>query len=402
MSMIKLNNIGQFISYDSQSRSMEVKENIEIIIENDRIMEIGHDLIEVEDSIDCNQMLVTPGFVDPHTHPVFYDTREDEFKMRLQGHTYEEIAASGGGILNSVLDVRNADESDLMSRLRIRMDRCMTLGTTTIECKSGYGLTTESELKSLKVIHEVNRSHYIDMVPTFMGAHAFPEEYKNDHEGYVDLICNEMIPKVGKQGIAIFNDVFCENGYFDVDQTRRILNVGKEHGLMPRIHADEFEDSNSAMIAGEIRSITADHLMMVSKDGINALSDNQVIATLLPGTTFFLGKSNYAPYQKLKDAGVEIALATDYNPGSCNIQSMPFIITLACIYLKMNILDAMKAATYTSARTLMLEDDVGSIEKGKKADIIIWDLNKVEKIPYVVSDYPIKHVLKNGVKVFTA
>ena len=402
MSMIKLNNIGQFISYDSQSRSMEVKENIEIIIENDRIMEIGHDLIEVEDSIDCNQMLVTPGFVDPHTHPVFYDTREDEFKMRLQGHTYEEIAASGGGILNSVLDVRNADESDLMSRLRIRMDRCMTLGTTTIECKSGYGLTTESELKSLKVIHEVNRSHYIDMVPTFMGAHAFPEEYKNDHEGYVDLICNEMIPKVGKQGIAIFNDVFCENGYFDVDQTRRILNVGKEHGLMPRIHADEFEDSNSAMIAGEIRSITADHLMMVSKDGINTLSDNQVIATLLPGTTFFLGKSNYAPYQKLKDAGVEIALATDYNPGSCNIQSMPFIITLACIYLKMSILDAMKAATYTSARTLMLEDDVGSIEEGKKADIIIWDFNKVEKIPYVVSDYPIKHVLKNGVKVFTA
>ena len=400
--MIKLKNIGQFITYDSGSGSMVVKENIEIIIENDRILDIGHDLREVEDSIDCNQMLVTPGFVDPHTHPVFYDTREDEFQMRLQGHTYEEIAASGGGILNSVLDVRNADESDLISRLRTRMDRCLTLGTTTIECKSGYGLTTESELKSLKVIHEVNRSHHIDMVPTFMGAHAFPEEFKDDHEGYVDLICNEMIPEVAKQGIAIFNDVFCENGYFDVDQTRRILNVGKVHGLTPRIHADEFEDSNSALIAGEIKSITADHLMMVSEDGMNALSDNQVIATLLPGTTFFLGKSNYAPYQKLKDAGVEIALATDYNPGSCSIQSMPFIMALACIYLKMNILDAIKASTFTSARALMLENDVGSIEEGKKADIIIWDLDKVEQIPYVVTDHPIKHVLKNGLKVFTA
>jgi len=381
---------------------MDVRENIEIIIEKDRIIEIGCDLRKVDNSIDCNQMLVSPGFVDPHTHPVFYGSREDEFHMRLQGHSYEEIAALGGGILNSVSDVRKVNESELISRLRTRMDRFLKMGTTTIECKSGYGLNTKSELKSLKAIHEVNMRHHIDMIPTFMGAHAFPEEFKDDHEGYVDLLCDEMIPEVSKQGIAIFNDVFCENGYFDVDQTRRILNVGSEYGLIPRLHADEFEDSNSAMIAGEINSITADHLMMVSNDGINALSDNGVIATLLPGTTFFLGKTNYAPYLKLKNAGVEIALATDYNPGSCNIQSMPFIIALSCIYLKMDILDAMKAGTISSARSLMLDKEIGSIEEGKKADLIIWDLNRIEQIPYTINNHPIKHVLKNGVNVFTA
>ena len=400
--MIKLYNIGQLVTYNSSSGLMDVRDNIEILIENDRITDIGHDLRNVDNSIDCNQMLVSPGFVDPHTHPVFYDNRVDEFHMRLQGSTYEEIASSGGGILNSVSSVRNVNESELASRLRTRMDRFLAMGTTTIECKSGYGLSTEAELKSLKVIHEVNLSHYIDMIPTFMGAHAFPEEFKDDHTGYVDLICDEMIPEVSKQGIAIFNDVFCENGYFDVDQTRRILNAGIEHGLIPRLHADEFEDSNSAKLAGEINSITADHLMMVNDDGINKLSDNGVIATLLPGTTFFLGKTNYAPYLKLKDAGVEIALATDYNPGSCNIQSMPFIISLACIYLKMDILDAIKAGTITSARSLMLDKEIGSIEQGKKADLIIWDLNSIEQVPYKVNNHPIKHVLKNGVAVFTA
>ena len=269
--------------------------------------------------IDCENKLVTPGFVDPHTHPVFYDTRESEFQLRLQGHSYEDIAALGGGIRNSVTGVRNASELELIQRVKARMDTSLSLGTTTIECKSGYGLDTESELKSLKVIHQVNDSHPIDMVPTFMGAHAFPDEFEDDHEGYVDLICNEMIPEIAKQGIAIFNDVFCEKGYFDLMQTRKIINAGKKYGLLPRIHADEFENSCSAQIAGELNSISADHLMMVSDEGIKMLLDNNVIATLLPGTTFFLGKTSYAPYSKLKKAGVEIALATDYNPGSCNI-----------------------------------------------------------------------------------
>jgi imidazolonepropionase len=400
--LIKLENIGNLVTYNSISGLMDTLKDVEIIIDNEFILEIGKDLRNIDSVIDCNNKLVTPGFVDPHTHPVFLNSREDEFHLRLEGSTYEKIAASGGGIRSSIFDLRNADISDIISKLKSRMDRFLSFGTTTVECKSGYGLNTESELKSLKAIKEVNDYHPIDMIPTFMGAHAFPHEYEKNHEGYVKLICNEMIPEVAKQGIAVFNDVFCEKGYFSQEQARKILNVGKKYGLIPRIHADEFQNSKSAEIAGEIKSISADHLMMVSEEGIKSLYENNVIATLLPGTTFFLGQSNYAPYTKLKEAGVEIALATDFNPGSCNIQSMPFIISLACLYLKMNILDAVKACTFTSAKSLMLEDTIGSIEEGKKADLIIWDINKIEEVSYSVDFNPISSVIKNGIEVFTA
>ena len=402
MSSIKLSNIGQMITYDSENKGMMVKDNLEIVIYKGKILEIGRNLGDVDQLIDCDGMLVTPGFVDPHTHPVFLNGREDEFKMRLEGKTYEEIANAGGGIINNVMDVRESSEADLIIRVKDRMDRFLKLGTTTIECKSGYGLNIESELKSLKVIHEVNKAHDIDMIATFMGAHAFPKEFIEKQDAYVDLICEKMIPAVAKQGIARFNDVFCEDGYFDVEQTRKILLEGKKYGLIPRIHADEFSDSGSAGLAGDVKSISADHLMAVSDEGIDALKENKVIATLLPGTTFFLGKKKYAPYKKLKDAGVDIALATDYNPGSCHIQSMPFIISLACIYLKMNILDAIESSTYIAARSLMLEESIGSIEEGKNADIIIWNINRMEKIPYMVTDHPIQCVYKKGTPVFTA
>ena len=322
--------------------------------------------------------------------------------MRYQGATYEQIAAAGGGIVKSIDGVRNASEAELISRVKVRMDRFLRLGTTTVECKSGYGLNKESELKSLKVIDEVNQSHDIDLIATFMGAHAFPPEFKDKHTDYVDLICDDMIPEVAKQGIAIFNDVFCENGYFTLEQTRRILNTGSKHGLVPRIHADEFEDSGAAELAGETNSISADHLMVVSEKGIQTMTENNVIATLLPGTTFSLGKSTYAPYEKFKKAGVDVALATDYNPGSCHIQSMPFILSLACIYMKMPVLDAIKAGTYTAAKSLLLEDEIGSIEPGKKADILVWNIQRAVQIPYLVSDHPIHSVLKNGHPVFTA
>lgn len=402
MPSVKLTNISELVTFNSELNEMTVLKNIEVVIESGTISQIGEDLGDTDSMIDCQNKLVTPGFVDPHTHPVFFDGREDEFSLRLQGANYEEISLAGGGIINSIKGVRETKEEDLISRVKSRMDQFIKLGTTTIECKSGYGLDTESELKSLKVIDEVNKSHPIDMIATFLGGHAFPPEYEDDHDAYVDLICNEMIPLVASQGIAKFNDVFCENGYFTIEETRQIINAGKEFGLIPRIHADEFQDSHAAVLAAEVNCISADHLMAVSDKGILKMSENHVIATLLPGTTFFLGKKHYAPFKKLKDAGIDIALATDYNPGSCQIQSMPFILTLSCIYMKMTVFEAIKASTYTAARSLLLQDKVGSLEPGKNADIIIWDIEKAIQIPYMASQNHIGSVLKNGEVIFTA
>ena len=400
--MIKLSNIGQLVTYNSITGSMECKENVEIIIDDNKIYKVGIELQDIENNIDCNSMLVTPGFVDSHTHPVFYDERIDDFSMRINGKTYGEIVKMGGGISSSVIALRQASIGELIDKVEERMDRFLKLGTTTIECKSGYGLNTESELKSLQVIHEVNLKHEISMVPTFMGAHAFPSEYSDNHDGYVDLICKEMIPLVSYQGLAVFNDVFCENGYFDFNQTRKILNVGRTYGLRPRLHADEFEDSNGALCAGEVKCISADHLMKVSEKGIESLYKNNVIATLLPGTTFFLGLNSYAPYEKLNNVGIDVALASDYNPGSCTIQSMSLIISLACINMGMNVLDAIKAATFNGARSLMLENSIGSIEEGKNADIIVWNIKRYEQIAQMISNHPMQFIFKNGKKIFTA
>ena len=395
---IILDNVGCL--YTANKDGVQSYENTKIFIDNG--------LISPEDenkdylTIDCRGKMVTSGFVDPHTHPVFYNKRDSEYAMRLSGASYEEIANNGGGIISSVNGVRKASEDELVTKLDKRLDRFIENGTTTIEAKSGYGLNIESELKSLSVIDKLNSTHPIDIVPTFMGAHAFPNEYKDDHPGYVELICKEMIPAVSKQGIAKFNDVFCEKDYFSINESRQILECGIKYGLKPRMHADEFVDSGAAELAGEIGAFSADHLMAVSEEGIKALADNNVIATLLPGTTFFLGKSNYAPARKLIDAGITIALATDYNPGSSHIQSMPFIISLACLFLGLTVEEAFAAATYNAAQTLGLNNEVGSIELGKKADLIIWDLDSLIDIPYYISNHPIQKVLKNGEVVFGA
>lgn len=394
--MLKLANISNLVTYQTKSNSIETFSDVDLLINGEFIEEIGISLDDSQQTIDCSGRLVTPGFVDCHTHSVFYNGREEEYSKRLSGISYQDIAQDGGGINASIQGVRKASENELLDKVSKRMKRFIKLGTTTVESKSGYGLDTESELKSLRVLDKLNQYLPIDIVPTFLGAHAFPPEYSDNHNGYVELLCNEMIPEVGKQGIAKYCDVFCENGYFTVNQSKQILETAKDYGMIPRLHADEFKDSGAAKLAGEIGAISADHLMAVSDSGIQFLSSEGVTATLLPGTTFFLGSNSYAPARKLLDAGISIALATDFNPGSCHIQSMPFIISLACLNLKLNIEEAFQAATWESAKTLNVHNEVGSLEVGKKADIVIWDLERLIEIPYFISDIPIYKVIKSG------
>ncbi|MEC8838558.1 MAG: imidazolonepropionase [Candidatus Neomarinimicrobiota bacterium] len=394
--MLQLKNIGLLSTYNSTTESFESIKNCNIDIENDIIIDIGENKNNGDHMIDCNQKLVTPGFVDAHTHPVFKNGREKEFIQRISGKSYEEIAAEGGGINSSIIGVRESTEIEILDHVKKRMDEFLSMGTTTIEAKTGYGLDIESELKSLRVLDHVHNNHKIDIFPTFLGAHSIPDEFNGDSNAYVDLLCNEMIPAVSEQGIAKFCDVFCEEGYFDLKESRKILKTAIKYDLVPRIHADEFSNIGGSKLASEVKAISADHLMEISDEDIELLSNSDTIAILLPGTTFFLGKEKYAPARKLIDRGAHIAIASDFNPGSCHIKSMPFIIGLSCIYLGLSIEEALKAATWSGACAINEEERIGSIEVGKKADLIIWDLDTIEQIPYNITSTPIRNVIKDG------
>ena len=397
---LKLINIGKMVSYDSEKGSMVSSKNLEIVIEDGKIKDIGRNLNSADGVYDCKNKLITPGFVDCHTHPVFFEDRHREFKMRVDGLSYDEIAENGGGINSSVSSLRSSSEINLKNKIQTRMDNFLKLGTTTIEAKSGYGLNLDSELKSLKVLNDLNSTHLIDIVPTFMGAHAIPSEYKKKPDEYVDYLCKVVIPEIAKQGIAEYNDVFCEEGYFNLEQTKRVLEKGCEYGLTPRVHADEFKNIGGSSVAGILKCVSADHLMKINDEDIAHMLESNVTAVLLPGTTFFLGEKDYAPYEKLKNAGLDIAIATDYNPGSCNIQSMIFIIMLSVLYMKMEISEAFYSSTYIPAKVLNRHETSGSIEVGKIADIIIWDVSSMIEIPYNFSINPIRTVIKSGNFVF--
>ena len=397
---LKLINVGNLLTYNSKKNTMASQEDLEIIVRNQKIIKIGKNLNNTDQIYDCENNLVTPGFVDCHTHPVFFNDRSDEFEMRVAGNTYEQIAANGGGINNSVKNLRDSDYDEIKQRVIQRMNNFLKLGTTTLEAKSGYGLNLDSELKSLEILDEVGSEHRIDIIPTFMGAHAVPKKYNNKPDDYVDHLCKVIIPAVAKQGIAKYNDVFCEKGYFDIYQSEKILSTGLHYGLLPRIHTDEFENIGGAQLASAIKCVSADHLISVNDSDIVKMIESNVKAVLLPGTTFFLGKHKYAPYKELKDSGLEVAIATDYNPGSCNIQSMTFIITLSLIYMGFNINDAIFSSTYMPSKILNIHDTTGSIEEGKNADIIVWSIKKPIEIPYNFSNNSIKTVIKAGKILF--
>ena len=399
--MLQLKNIGILSTYNSKTDSFDYSKNYNIDIENGIIIGLGESKHNGDQVIDCNHKLVTPGFVDAHTHPVFVNGREKEFIERISGKSYQEISNNGGGINSSIIGVREIDEIDLLDLVIKRMDDFINMGTTTIEAKTGYGLDTGSELKSLRVLENAHNKHKIDIFPTFLGAHSIPNEYNGDSNAYTDLLCNEMIPAVAKQGIAKFCDVFCEEEYFDCNQSRKILEKAVEYDLIPRMHTDEFSSIGGVKIASKINAISADHLMEISDEDIELLANSNTIAILLPGTTFFLGKTTYAPARKLIDKGVHVSIATDFNPGSCHIKSMPFIIGLSCIYLGLSIEEALKAATWSGACAINEQERIGSIEVGKKADLIIWDLDTIDQIPYNIINAPIVNVIKDGVPLIT-
>jgi imidazolonepropionase len=353
---------------------------------------------DVEIEIDCRGFCLIPGFVDPHTHMCFAKRREGEFKLRLQGTPYLEILRSGGGILSSVRAVRAASEKEILEITLEHALFALRLGTTTLEIKSGYGLDTETELKMLRVIEQVRRETPQDVVATFLGAHAIPEEFRNNPEGFVDLVIEEMLPAVSQQGIAQFCDVFCEEGVFSLEQSRRILKAARETGFDLKIHADEVHDLGGAGLAAELQSVSAEHLLAASDANLTAMAAAGVIGVLLPGTAYSLRKP-YARARKMVELGVPLALASDCNPGSCYTESMPFIFGLAVLQMGLSLEEALVASTLNAAYSIRMAERVGSLGVGKQADFILLDGESPAILAYHAGVSPVVEVYKRGERV---
>ncbi len=384
------------------------------LIEGGGVAVAGHEILAVGTSddvegktplaegctvIDAEGAVVTPGLIDPHTHPVFSMTREKEFEMRILGKSYMEIAQAGGGIRASVRDLRETPAEKLREKTRKRLDMLMRHGLTTVEAKSGYGLSTESEIKQLEIIRDLNEDHPIDLVPTFLGAHEVPDEYRENRKAYIDLLINEMIPAVAKDNLAEFSDIFCEEGVFDIDESRKIQAAAKKAGMKLKFHADELADTGGAALAAEMGAISADHLVYVSEAGIDAMAKAGTVAVLLPGTTFSLGGSTYAPARKMIERGVIVALSTDCNPGSSCTESTSIIISLAALQMKLTAAEAISAVTVNAAHAIDRSDKLGRLEPGLQADIVLWNMEDYRELPYHYGVNLVSKVIKNG-KVF--
>ena len=346
--------------------------------------------------LDARGGTIVPGFVDAHTHPVFAGTREDEFELRTQGATYVEIAARGGGILSSVRGVRASSHEQLLERLLVRLDRFLELGTTTIEAKTGYGLSVEDELKSLAVIAGAARMHPIELVPTFLGAHDYPAEYRGNESAYVDLLVEEMLPRVAESQLAEYCDIFTESHVFGLADSRRILTRARELGLGLRLHADQLSPLGGAELAAELQAASADHLEFVGERGIEALALAGVIPVLCPTVPWYLRVDKEAPARRMIEAGLAPALSTDFNPGSSYVQSMPLVLTFAALRYRMSAAEALTAATLNAACSLGRGDRLGSIEPGKSADLVCLDIPNHEHLVYELGRNAVRTVVKDG------
>jgi imidazolonepropionase len=413
MRPIFIKNASQLITIKNSSNAPLIKEamsnlgiieNGSVLIENGRIMAVGKDKAlskkyseRIKDAlvINANGQLVTPGLVDPHTHLIFAGSREQEFNMRLQGKTYMEIMEMGGGIHSTARQTKSATHEELFNEGYERLNQFLLHGVTTIEAKSGYGMEWETERKQLEVVKTLNQQHVVDVVSTFMGAHAVPKKYKDNPEHYVDLVTKEMIPKVAELGLAEFNDVFCEKGVFTPKQAKRILETGKDFGIRPKIHADEIEPYGGAELAAEVGAISAEHLLKTSEIGIYLMAKKGVVGVLLPGTAYFL-MAEFAKARKMIDYGVPVALSTDFNPGSSPTVSLPFVMNLGCLKMGMKPAEVISAATINAAHAIGRGNEIGSIEVGKKADITIFNVSNFMKLQYFFGINHTDTVIKNG------
>lgn len=354
--------------------------------------------IEPAAVVDAGGRLVAPGLVDSHTHVVHVGSREKEYGPRLAGTPYIEILKAGGGILSSVRALRSATDTEILAQSKVSLARMLAFGVTTAEAKSGYGLDTDNELRMLRAVALLNHSQPVELVPTFMGAHAIPAELAAKSGEYVRIIIEEMLPAV--KDLASFCDVFCEEHVFSIDETRAILQRAKELGMRPKLHADELAPTGGAQLAVELGAVSADHLLWTAEEGIAALAASDTIAVLLPGTSFNL-LSRYAPAQKMLEAGVAIALASDYNPGSCPTENLQLIMTLGCLKLGFSPAQVLAAVTINAAHAVNLADKIGSIEVGKQADLVIFDADNEAYLPYHFGVSHTWKVFKTGKLVYS-
>ena len=376
----------------AQMKRLGIITNGSIAIKNGQIVDVGRSLrYKAKNVIDASGKLVMPGFIDPHTHVVFAGSREFELDLKLAGVPYLEILKRGGGIFSSVKETRKASTSRLMKESRKRLQTMLTYGTTTCEAKTGYGLDVQTEVKLLQVQNKLQQTQPMDIVSTFLGAHAIPPGQQPSE--YVNTVITEMLPKT--KGLARFCDVFCEKGVFTISQSRKILLAAKHYGLQPKLHADEIVQTGGAALAAEVGAISADHLLRSSDAGLQAMAQNNVTGVLLPGTPFCLMMEQYAAARKMIDLGVPVALATDLNP-NCWTENMQFIIQLACLKMQMSPAEAISAATFNAACAIGIQQSVGSLEKGKKADVLIMDCPNHLFLPYHFGVNLVETVIKNG------
>ncbi|MGL6105408.1 imidazolonepropionase [Romboutsia sp.] len=409
---IIVKNIGKLITSKDDKKpktkedlnKVDVIENAYIAISDGKFKEIGtgedyKKLISENTKVhDANGLVVVPGFIDSHTHLVHGGSRENEFLKKIEGVPYIDILKQGGGILSTVKSTRNATEEELYNKAKYSLDKMLELGVTTVEAKSGYGLEIETEIKQLKVAKELDKNHAVDIVHTFLGAHAIPLEYKEDHKPFIDIIVEQMMPKVKALGLAEFCDVFCEDAVFTIEETEYILTKAKEMGYKLKIHADEIVSLGGAELAAKLNCTSADHLMAASEDGMKMLAKSNTIANILPGTSFNLNKA-YANARKMIELGVPIALSSDYNPGSCPSENLQFVMQLGCLGLKMTPNEVLNAVTINAAYSIDRQDKIGTIEVGKYADFVLLNASNLEYIMYHFGINHVNKVYKKGILV---